>query len=87
MQIDDQGYERRKRRCGSIVCKCGRNVKLYQTSDAWHRCGNPDFAPLKWRHAEYGDPHGVCECGFAFHGMPDGRMVRIDCREKAKVSE
>ena len=78
--IDDKGYEHREKRAGSIVCRCGRRVKLFVETEAWQQCKDRHRLPLKWRHYEYGCPHGFCECGFAYHGMPNGRMARIDCR-------
>jgi hypothetical protein len=80
--IDVGGREIRERRCGWLRCRCGMHVKLWQSTDVWTRCDRR-YLPMKWRHSEYGDPHGFCECGLAYHGMPDGAMAVIDCRKQA----
>ena len=79
--IDAEGYERRTRQIGSIRCRCGLSVKMSQDTEAWVKASKA-IRPIKWRHSEYGPPSGFCDCGYAYCGMPDGRVVRLDCREK-----
>ncbi len=82
--IDAEGYERRTRKAGTLRCRCGKTVTLEQETEAWKKASH-SIAPIKWRHSEYGPPHGFCECGYGYCGMPDGHVVRLDCREKTEV--
>jgi hypothetical protein len=85
MTIDDQGREIRQRRAGAIRCRCSRIVKLWQETDEWKRCRNVKSRPRVWLHIKYGEPHGFCECGFSYRRLPDGRLIRIDCKKNTNT--